>query len=90
MHHLRAGGTTVWLDTEPMELERRIKCSADRGIAAEPGTTIEDIYAVRRPLYKKYADIHIKCIGGTESVVSQVMQALADRNTVVLAVIGMK
>ena len=37
-----------------------------------------NVYAVRRPLYEKYADIHIKCRGGTDEVVSQVRNALTN------------
>ena len=72
------GNVVVWLDTKLEELERRIGVGTDRGIAAGPGETIVDIYAVRRPLYEKYADIHIKCRGGTDEVVSQVRNALTN------------
>lgn len=70
------GNVVVWLDTKLEELERRIGVGKDRGIAAGPGETIADIYAARRPLYEKYADIHIQCRGGTDDVVSQARNAL--------------
>ena len=79
MENLREGGVVVWLDTEPDELALRISKSADRGIAAEPGATVADIFAQRRPLYEKYADIHIECAKGTDRVVSQIRAALEKR-----------
>lgn len=77
MKNLRGGGIVVWLDTATDELLRRISGSADRGIAAEPGTTIAEIDALRRPLYEKYADIHIRCRSGTDNVVAQIREAIA-------------
>ena len=76
MKALRDHNVVIWLDTEPEELERRIRRNANRGIAAEPGTTVSDLYAVRRPLYDSYADIHIKCRNGTDRVVFQIIDAL--------------
>ncbi|NCB51626.1 MAG: shikimate kinase [Clostridia bacterium] len=76
MNNLREGSVVIWLDTKVDELERRVSAAADRGIAAQPGTTIADIDAVRRPLYEKYADIHINCRDGTDNVVSQIREAL--------------
>jgi shikimate kinase len=76
MKNLRGQSTVVWLDTELAVLEERIKRSADRGIAATPDATVAGIYAVRKPLYDKYADIHIHCAGNTDQVAFQVMEAL--------------
>ena len=78
MENLRKESVIVWLDTELAELERRIAASSSRGIAAKPGETVADIYKARRPFYEKYADIHIECAGNTDSVVSQVIRALAN------------
>jgi shikimate kinase len=76
MTNLSDHGVVVWLDTDTDELERRISRAADRGIAAKAGTTIADIYAVRKPLYEKFADIHIFCEDGTDNVVAQIRDAL--------------
>jgi shikimate kinase len=78
MDNLCKNGVVVWLDTKIDELERRISAAADRGIAAEPGASIADIYAVRKPLYEKYADIHILCKDGTDTVVAQIREALVN------------
>lgn len=76
MQNLCRDNVVIWLDTASEELERRINASPDRGIAAEHGTTVADINAARRPFYEKYADIHIKCLNGTDNVVSQIREAL--------------
>ncbi len=76
MAHLAAENTVIWLDTDVAKLEQRIENGADRGIAMAPGTTIAQVYADRKGLYEKYADIHIKCENGTDRVVSQIRDAL--------------
>ena len=76
MRNLKRESVTVWLDTALTELERRIRANADRGIAAKPGTTIEEIDAVRRPLYARYADIHLHTAGSVGHMVAQLMEAL--------------
>ncbi|HMM05050.1 MAG TPA: shikimate kinase [Clostridiales bacterium] len=76
MEHLSAENTVIWLDTDVAELEQRIENGADRGIAMTPGTTVAQVYADRKGLYEKYADIHIKCENGTDRVVSQIRDAL--------------
>lgn len=76
MQHLAAENTVIWLDTDVAELEQRIENGADRGIAMAPGTTVAQVYADRKGLYEKYADIHIKCENGTDRVVSQIRDAL--------------
>ena len=76
MRHLGAESTVIWLDTDVAELEQRIENGADRGIAMAPGTTVAQIYADRKGLYEKYANIHIKCENGTDHVVSQIRDAL--------------
>lgn len=76
MKHLCAENTVVWLDTDVKELERRIENGTDRGIAVAPGTSIAQIYADRKQLYEKYANIHIQCENGTDRVVSQIRDRL--------------
>ena len=60
------------------ELERRIAMSGDRGIAAEKGVSLASIDAVRRPLYRQYAHIHIPCAGNKGGVVQRILDALTD------------
>ncbi len=79
MQNLRKLGVVVWLDTPLMELKRRIAAGSDRGIAAEAGVTVEQLDAVRRPLYERYADICVQGIGTKGDVVTQIERALRDR-----------
>ena len=79
MANLKSDGTVVWLETRLNELERRIARNPDRGIAADAGTTVADIYSVREPLYEKYADIRIKCRQGVDAVVAQIRSALKEQ-----------
>lgn len=76
MQNLRRGATVVWLDAPLEELERRIRRNADRGIAAEPGTTLASIDAVRRPLYARYADLHVQALQGVTRVTERILKEL--------------
>jgi shikimate kinase len=79
MANLRDQNVVIWLDTELGVLEDRLKNSAGRGIAATKGATVSGIYAMRKLLYEKYADIRIHCAGDTDHVVSQIMEAAGSR-----------
>ena len=76
MKNLCNKNVVIWLDTDLSVLQERINGSADRGIAAAPGATVAGIYDVRKPLYEKYADIHILCTGNTDHVVAQIKEAV--------------
>ena len=82
MKNLCKNNVVVWLDTELSVLEERLGSSAGRGIAAAPGTTVAEIFHVRKPLYEKYADIHIHCTGNTDHVVFQIMEAVRHQESV--------
>jgi len=74
MEHLKQDGTVVYLDVPLAELSRRLTNIKTRGIAAEPGVTLQDIYDMRTPLYRQYADVHIACDGkNTEDIVAMIM-----------------
>ena len=38
---------------------------SDRGVVIAAGMTLADLYAARKPLYEKYADITVCAEGGT-------------------------
>lgn len=61
MKKLKENGIAVYLKVEPEELCRRIDNIQTRGIAMKKGTTIQDLYNERAPLYEKYADITVDC-----------------------------
>jgi shikimate kinase len=63
MLHLKKLGPVIFLDVAIQELEQRINNLSTRGIASAAGQTFADIYAERRPLYLRYADIVIDCNG---------------------------
>lgn len=63
MLHLKNLGPVIFLDVAIHELEQRINNLSTRGIASAQGQTFAEIYAERRPLYLRYADIVIDCNG---------------------------
>ena len=76
--HLRSLGKVVYLHVPLAELERRIRNITTRGIAMAPGQTLADVYAVREPLYRKYADVAVEVEGRStlEETVAAVLAAL--------------
>ncbi|MEE3334362.1 MAG: shikimate kinase [Ruminococcus sp.] len=64
MDNLSSLGTIIYIDVGLDELRKRIGNYSDRGIACNPGETLDDILAQREPLYKKYSDITIKYKAG--------------------------
>ena len=77
MKNLAENGIIVWLDTPVLELEKRIIGSLeDRGVATPVKMSFREIYEMREPLYRKYADIQISCAGTTENVVAAVRERL--------------
>ena len=70
MASLKENGTCIYLDLPAKELKRRLKNIRTRGIACRKGESLEEIFAEREPLYKKYADVTLECSGlNTEQVV---------------------
>ncbi len=61
MTHLKSLGTIVFLDVDLCELKNRINNLSTRGIMFKDGATLDDIYNERMPLYKKFADVTVRC-----------------------------
>ncbi len=59
MAHLKEIATVVYIDVSLAELKRRLVNIKTRGITFAEGETLEDIFNLRTPLYKKYADITV-------------------------------
>lgn len=59
MRHLKDIGQIVYIQVPLRQLKRRIKNMKTRGIVFGKNETLEDIYRIRTPLYKKYADITV-------------------------------
>ena len=77
MKNLSENGITVWLDTPVSDLENRLIGSlADRGVATPAKMSFQEIYDMREPLYRKYADLRIACEGTTEKVATELRERL--------------
>lgn len=75
---LKELGLVVYLHVPLAELERRISNITTRGIAMVPGQTLADVYAIREPLYRKYADLTVDVTGQNtlEETVAAVLEQL--------------
>ena len=76
MAHLAAMGPVIYLRVPLEELKARIHNLDSRGIALEPGQTLEDILTLRAPLYEKYAGAVVDAAPGqtTAQTVSLVLE----------------
>lgn len=61
MLQLKTNAQTVFLDLDLKQLTQRVDDFDHRGIARRNDQSFADLYAERRPLYQKYADISIDC-----------------------------
>jgi shikimate kinase len=61
MEHLRAEGLVVFLDADLPTLQRRVRDFESRGLARRPDQTLADLFAERRPLYERWAEVTIAC-----------------------------
>ncbi len=61
MAHLQALGRIVLLDIDQHSLAERLANLDDRGVVRMPGQTIAALYAERRPLYRRYAQVTVPC-----------------------------
>ena len=75
--HLKSLGPVVYLKVPLAELEERIQNLDSRGIAMEPGETLESVLAFREPLYEKYADLIVDCGGG--KTLAQIVQTVLEQ-----------
>lgn len=67
MKALSKDGTLVWLDVPVSELEKRLVGTLlERGVATPKAMTLAEVYEMREPLYRKYADFRLPCEGSTE------------------------
>ena len=78
MKKLKENSTVVYLKLPVGELKRRLADIRTRGVAMKNGTTIDELYAERSPLYEKYADITLDCSGLTaEQCVNSLFERLS-------------
>ena len=75
--HLRKNGIFVYLSLPYTVIARRVGNRATRGIAAENGETLKDIYEFRKPYYEKYDDFTVDCKGNSvEKNVAEILRVL--------------
>lgn len=77
MRHLRTIGTVVYLQLELPELERRVADFSARGLARRADQSFADLFAERRPLYERYADLRVDCAGKAPEIIGdEIVQRL--------------
>ena len=77
MTSLKETAVSVYLYVPYNELAARVKNISTRGIVMRHGSTYEDVYNERLPLYKKYADITVDCSKmSIEQCVEQIVKQL--------------
>jgi shikimate kinase len=77
MNHLKSNGIIVFLEVELLTLESRIHDFGTRGLAKRPDQTIADLFAERRILYTRYADLTVDCGGlSHEGVCAKIISEL--------------
>ena len=75
MDHLKADGIAVFLDVTLDTLEARVPDFSTRGLAKRPDQSFAELFDERNTLYRKYADITVKCDGLTpEQVCAVIME----------------
>ncbi len=64
MENLKKLGRVVFIDIDMTELPKRLHTDLfTRGVVIRSGSTLQDLYDERRPLYQKYADITVNTVG---------------------------
>ena len=76
MQHLKALATTIYLRVDLSTLSQRIDNFNSRGIARQPGQSLDSLYEERGRLYTQYADLIVDATGSPASVVNQILTAL--------------
>ena len=77
MNHLKKIGKIVYIDVPLDEIKKRIGDFSTRGIIMKNGNSLNELYAERSVLYKKYADITVRCVGLTpEECVEKIVNSL--------------
>lgn len=63
MEHLASLGPVVYLDVPQKVVLERIARNPDRGLAIAPGQTVEELFAEREALYRRYATVRVELDG---------------------------
>jgi len=77
MRHLQSLSKIVFIDLPCGEIERRIADIRGRGVVIGEGETLPALFAERRPLYLRYADVTVQAQGKTvEELLEDIIAAL--------------
>ena len=77
MDALKSNAVAVYLYVSYGKLAARVGNISTRGIVMRKGSTYEDVYNERLPLYEKYADITVDCSSmDIENCVEQIVKQL--------------
>lgn len=77
MGHLKVNAVAVFLNVDLSTLKSRVHDYDTRGLAKRPDQSVDDLFAERFALYRRYADITIDCAGLThEEVCARVIREL--------------
>ena len=63
MRHFKENGVIVYLYVSLRVLKERLGDYSKRGVVLKDGQSLDDLFAERDPLLKKYADIVVSCDG---------------------------
>lgn len=78
MAHLKSASVAVFLDVTLDTLEARVPDFSTRGLAKRPDQSFAELFDERNALYRKYADVTLKCDGLTpEEVCARIMAETA-------------
>lgn len=71
---LKALGTMVYLKIAPEQLKDRLSNLATRGVAMQPGQTIEELYLERVAHYERWADHTVETGPSIEQMALRIME----------------
>ncbi|MAG93353.1 MAG: shikimate kinase [Planctomycetaceae bacterium] len=77
MRHLQTQGRIVFLDVPLATLRERLGNMLQRGVVISPGQSLDDLFEERMPLYQRYAEQTVSCVGRSmEAVVAEIVDGL--------------
>lgn len=76
MRFLKQRSVVIFLDAALVTIARHIRDKSSRGIIGAKRLTLSELYARRRPLYKKYADctVRVTSADSLEAVVKKILR----------------
>lgn len=63
MAHYKQIGTVVYLSLPLEEIRKRLGDLTERGVTLREGQDLDGLYAERKQLYERYADVTVECEG---------------------------